>query len=72
MSTTDEKLREFLKEGQARRKNLLAYKSISAKATHIQRYFSIPCCRSKSCKSIWFSQKEKRSNNKIELRDRRN
>jgi hypothetical protein len=47
-------------------------RSISTKATHIQRYFSIPCCRSKSCKSIWFSHKEKRSNNKIELRARRN
>jgi hypothetical protein len=73
MSTTDEKLREFLKEGQAWEKKLTSIQGVFLlKLPHIQRYFSIPCCRSKSCKSIWFSHKEKRSNNKIELRARRN
>ena len=73
MSTTDEKLREFLKEGQAWEKKLTSIRGVfllklpAFKGTSPSLAVEVnPVNRSR------FSHKEKRSNNKIELRARRN
>ena len=66
MSTADERLSQFLNEGQAWEKKVTNIAGVFlVKLPTFRGIFSITCYRNKPYKCIWFCHKEKRGNNKI-------